>query len=713
MRSGSPRLRLARRVWPTLACAAVACGGPPGRPGEETASSRDALQQCVSASVEGVDVSDGQGTIDWASVKAAGVDFALMKATQGTYDTQKTFAANWAGAQAAGLYRSPYHFFDPTADGAAQAQHFLAVVGPFAPDDLPAMLDIECPTGSADTTCLGTGTSDAASATDIATRMWAFIHAVEQATGKRPLIYTYGSYFASNGIDTTGLDAYPLYIADPVTGSCFSVPSPWSSAVLWQYSFTGSVSGISDAVDRDKFIGTLADLQQLAQSGGNALAEVNGNDTMSLVNWPSDGHVELYATTTTGIAIHVYTNPGTDTWTRVYDYPGAATCGVASAMWPMSATGAYAQLFDPTAAGSTQELSFAEAGWTPFANFGGGPLTHLSTAVGLDGHVEVYGLTANGAMEANAWDSSTSAWSGWQSLGGAELVTGAAPIVWNDGHIELFALGANGAAWHDSAANGGWSGWESMGGHLASRPVPARWADGHVEVYARGLDGHTWSSSWNQTWPPFTAIETATELAGQITVLVNPGGAGATRGPELFARLADGAVGETAWNGTAWPPWSALGAQSAASDPQAWVRADGTGQVFAVGPDGSLVQNHRDSSGAWDGWATIAPGIAPCAEPPVLAPDAEGGTGDVGSNEGGTDAGEEAPRLGAASSAANGCGCRAEGSSSTAGSFTAGNWLASAALALVARSFRRHSRERVLAGRSKETPCRRPTSAKG
>jgi lysozyme len=255
-----------RRAGVALLVAAglvVGCSAAPP-PRERTTSESAALRECAPATVEGVDVSEAQGFVDWDAVHAAGVDFAIIKATQGTYDTQSTFADDWAGAQAAGVIRSAYHFFDPTEDGVAQAQHFLAVVGTLGPADLPATLDIECPTGSADTTCLGTGRSDAASATDIATRMWDFIHAVEQATGKKPLIYTYGSYFASNGIDTTGLGAYPLYVADPVAGSCFDVLSPWSSAVLWQYSFTGSVPGIADAVDRDRFVGTLEGLRALA-----------------------------------------------------------------------------------------------------------------------------------------------------------------------------------------------------------------------------------------------------------------------------------------------------------------------------------------------------------------------------------------------------------------------------------------------------------------
>ena len=86
--------------------------------------------------------------------------------------------------------------------------------------------------------------------------MWDWIHTVESATGMKPIVYTFASYFAQNGIDTTGLDAYPLFIAYPTSSACFEVPGPWSQAAMWQYSWTGSVSGISVAVDRDRFIGT-------------------------------------------------------------------------------------------------------------------------------------------------------------------------------------------------------------------------------------------------------------------------------------------------------------------------------------------------------------------------------------------------------------------------------------------------------------------------
>ena len=222
-------------------------------------------QQCAKTTVEGVDVSDGQGSIDWSAVKAAGRDFAFMKATQGTYFTAKTFAANWSGAKKAGVLRSAYHFFDPTEDGVAQANHFLNVVGTIGPDDLPAMLDVECPDG--DSACLGWsgGTGDAP-ASDIVKRATDWLVTVTDATGKKPIVYTFPAYFPDLSVDTSALGKYPLYIA--TIASCASVPAPWKSAVFWQYSWTGTVSGISGQVDMDRFFGSMTDLQAFASTTG-------------------------------------------------------------------------------------------------------------------------------------------------------------------------------------------------------------------------------------------------------------------------------------------------------------------------------------------------------------------------------------------------------------------------------------------------------------
>ena len=256
-----------------LACSGGSGAGAGTGVVERTGCVLEALQQCPSQSLEGIDVFDGQGAIDWPAVADAGVAFAVIKATQGTYDTQATFAFNWRAARLAGLRRAAYHFFDPTDDGAAQARQFLDSVTAAEPGDLPPVLDIECPDGDAD--CLGTGDAGKAPPAMIAARMWDWIHTVETATGARPVVYTFADYFASNGIDPAGLEAYPLFLAQPAhvaAAACISVPAPWSRATLWQYSWSGSVSGIGVPVDRDRFLGTAADLAVLAWGPAHAPA---------------------------------------------------------------------------------------------------------------------------------------------------------------------------------------------------------------------------------------------------------------------------------------------------------------------------------------------------------------------------------------------------------------------------------------------------------
>jgi GH25 family lysozyme M1 (1,4-beta-N-acetylmuramidase) len=224
-------------------------------------------QQCPMQTVEGIDVFAGQGTVDWAKVNAAGRKFAFIKATQGDYNKQSTFAANWQSTQANGLLRSPYHFFDPTVDGVAQAQWFLAEVaaaGGLQAGDLPPMLDIECPTSSnqanAQPNCEHGGDSGWAAPATLAQRVFDWLDAVEQATGRKAIIYSYPSWFAGAGFSDARLANYPLFIA--TYGSCASVPAPWTSAVFWQYSGSGSVTGVSGNVDEDRFFGDEAGLMR-------------------------------------------------------------------------------------------------------------------------------------------------------------------------------------------------------------------------------------------------------------------------------------------------------------------------------------------------------------------------------------------------------------------------------------------------------------------
>ena len=54
-------------------------------------------------SEKGIDVSSYQGTIDWKKVKAAGVQFAILKVIRKDMNPDTQFEANWSGCEVAGM----------------------------------------------------------------------------------------------------------------------------------------------------------------------------------------------------------------------------------------------------------------------------------------------------------------------------------------------------------------------------------------------------------------------------------------------------------------------------------------------------------------------------------------------------------------------------------------------------------------------------------
>jgi hypothetical protein len=95
----------------------------------------------------GIDVSDYQGDMDMARVRAEGVDFAMIKATQGAGWRGRYFRANLDRAHAAGLLTCAYHYQED-GDAAAQVDNIAAVV----PRDVPVIPDVEANSGGLDVT---------------------------------------------------------------------------------------------------------------------------------------------------------------------------------------------------------------------------------------------------------------------------------------------------------------------------------------------------------------------------------------------------------------------------------------------------------------------------------------------------------------------------------------------------------------------------------
>ena len=616
-----------------------------------------------------------------------------MKATQGNYYTDPDFAASWAAMKAAGVVRGAYHFLDPTVDGATQANFYLQVIGTLGATDLPAVLDMECPTSNDEPDsdgCLYTGYSGDATGAQITQAINDWITTIVAATGRKPLLYTYPDWLSDLGVDTTGFDSYPLWIADYDPGTCFDVPSPWTLATIWQYSDSGNIAGLPDPVDQDYFLGSLAQLTAFtgaktdAGSGTShgdagtpaapftAPSQANGNDALSVVSWP-DGHVELYATATSGTASRVDSTladaSNGDSWNAAVSLGGPASCGVASVFWA-GGSGHTAEVFDGLSNGTTESLEYvaSSSNWTSFASFGGVGLGHLSTLAYPDGHIEVFALADDGAIWHNV--STKSSWGGWQSMGAitGAFASGAGPILWNDGHGEIFAIDATGGAWHDATNTASppvWGGWKPIaGGPLASRPIPARWADGHVQVFARGTDDVLYmSDSSSGVFAAFTALNPTQTLAGYPSVLVYP-----DYGPEIFARAASGEVMHM-WNSApdaggatgSWSAWASDLNEVLSSDPLAWMRPDGLAEVFGVDGSGNLVKSLHDGP-TWSAWATLGTGFDACvggtklveAGVPTAGSDAaaDAGTGPITTRANPDASAEGLPSL------SPGCACR-------------------------------------------------------
>ena len=92
--------------------------------------------------VHGIDVSHYQGEIDWAAMKQQGMDFAYIKATEGSAHEDECFDKNWEQAKAAGMICGAYHFFSFESEGAKQAEHFIKKVGDLKGSLIP-VVDVE------------------------------------------------------------------------------------------------------------------------------------------------------------------------------------------------------------------------------------------------------------------------------------------------------------------------------------------------------------------------------------------------------------------------------------------------------------------------------------------------------------------------------------------------------------------------------------------
>ncbi|EWM12285.1 GH25 family lysozyme, partial [Kutzneria sp. 744] len=216
--------------------------------------------------VDGIDTAKyqhpGGAAINWAAVRASGVEFATVKATRGTNVTDEYLATDLPAAHNAGLDVAPYHYYTASAanTGGAQADRFIAAVRATGytgkrPGDLPPVFDFErADDGTGNCPAFGT-VADAK----------AWLDKVQAAFGRTPIIYTQKSVIDDCYGGTTAFSGYPMQLAD-YRRSITAPPLPAGSStwLMWQYTDAAIPDGVPAPATGDVFNGTQADLDHLA-----------------------------------------------------------------------------------------------------------------------------------------------------------------------------------------------------------------------------------------------------------------------------------------------------------------------------------------------------------------------------------------------------------------------------------------------------------------
>ena len=184
----------------------------------------------------GIDVSKHQGNINWDAVKKdSKVQYVYIKATEGSDMVDERYRQNLNGARKAGLKVGSYHYLTNKSSVVTQFKNF-ANNAPRDEQDLIPVIDVEvCRQWSAQ---------------QLRDSLKVFANMVEDYYGCKPIIYTYESFFRNN-LGKAFAD-YPIFIAKYSKAST-DLPNINVKWILWQYSESGRVNGISGNVDLSRF----------------------------------------------------------------------------------------------------------------------------------------------------------------------------------------------------------------------------------------------------------------------------------------------------------------------------------------------------------------------------------------------------------------------------------------------------------------------------
>ena len=187
--------------------------------------------------VQGVDVSHYQGIIDWEVLAGENIDFAFIKATEGSGTQDTRFEYNWEEAHKTDLKVGAYHFFSFDSEGSTQADNYIATV-PVNDNALPPVIDVEF---------YGDKKDNSPKLEDVKEQLGVLISRLENTYGKTPIIYcTYSTYvrYIKDNFDECTLWIRNTYYKPGVFDGV-----DWT---IWQYTDEGKKAGYDGYEDGKK-----------------------------------------------------------------------------------------------------------------------------------------------------------------------------------------------------------------------------------------------------------------------------------------------------------------------------------------------------------------------------------------------------------------------------------------------------------------------------
>lgn len=184
--------------------------------------------------INGINVSEWQGDVDWTAVKDSGVEFAIIRAGYGNEYSQKDryFDQNMTNAQAAGIECGAYWYsYALSAEEAVQeAEVCYSIIKDYT-YSYPIIFAIE------------DSTQASLSAAEISAIIDAFCTTLEDK-GYYVAVQSYASLLTYK-VDSSILDKYDVCVEH----FNVDVPSYNGSYTMWHYSCTGQVQGINGDVN--------------------------------------------------------------------------------------------------------------------------------------------------------------------------------------------------------------------------------------------------------------------------------------------------------------------------------------------------------------------------------------------------------------------------------------------------------------------------------